>query len=214
MSKSVGNVVDPALLVERFGPDPIRYYLMRDMIVGQDADFSEDRLIALYNAELANDLGNLLNRTINMSQRYRSGILRSTQTSDTDLASIRESVSIAIARYKQAFEGYQVHLALEAVRELVAKSNALVELKAPWKLAKDPASAELLDGALYTLAETCRILVLLVSPIIPASSAKMLAQLNAEKASTLAWGDLTTGHKIGAPSPVFPRIELSAEHSG
>jgi methionyl-tRNA synthetase len=211
MSKSVGNVVDPALLVERLGADPIRYYLLRDMVIGQDADFSDDRLIARYNAELANDLGNLLNRTINMSQRYRSGVLRSTQISDPDLTSIRESAGMTITRYKQAFEAYQVHLALEAVRELVAKANALVELKAPWKLAKEPASAELLDGVLYALTETCRILALLVSPIIPASSTKMLAQLKAENVNRLAWGELTTGHQIGSPSPVFPRIELSVE---
>jgi methionyl-tRNA synthetase len=214
MSKSVGNVVDPALLIERFGPDPIRYYLMRDMIIGQDGDFSEDRLVALYNAELANDLGNLLNRTINMSQRYRSGVLRSTQVADRDLAAIREGVGTTVTRYKQAFESYQVHLALETVRELVAKANALVELKAPWKLAKDPGSAELLDEVLYTLAETCRILALLASPIIPASSSAMLAQLNAGKAASLAWGELTTGHRIGAPSPVFPRIEDRAGESG
>lgn len=211
MSKSLGNVVDPALLVERLGPDPLRYYLMRDMVIGQDADFSDDRLITLYNAELANDLGNLLNRTINMSQRYRSGVLRPTQVADSDLASIREIAGRTITRYKEAFGDYQVHLALEAVRELVAKANALVELKAPWKLAKDPASAQLLDEVLYTLAETCRILALLVSPIIPSSSTKMLAQLNAEKINRPAWGELKTGHQIGAPSPVFPRIELSGE---
>ena len=104
-----------------------------------------------------------------------------------------------------------VHAALETVWELVREANALVERKAPWKLAKDRGRAAELDAVLYALAETCRLLAALVSPVIPGASRKILAQLQAETIEDLAWGTLADQHRLGEPSPVFPRIELPAE---
>ncbi|MBV8174707.1 MAG: methionine--tRNA ligase [Verrucomicrobia bacterium] len=208
MSKSLGNVVDPAILADKYGADALRYYLIRDNVVGQDSDFSEERLVTRYNSDLANDLGNLVNRTINMCSRYRNGVIASPPLNDPDLTAIRALASSAIERYRVAFERFEVHGAIETAWELVAKANTLVEQKAPWKLAKDPAQSELLDAVLYTLAETVRLLALLVSPVIPAPSAKILKQLEAEQIRILQWGGLPSGHQLGEPSPIFPRIAV------
>jgi methionyl-tRNA synthetase len=207
MSKSLGNVVDPLLLTEKYGADALRYYLMRDIITGQDADFSEARLALRYNTDLANDLGNLVNRTINMAQRYRSGTLRKPNVIDTDLERLEAIARSMIEKYRDAFEQFQPHAALEAVWELVAAANALVEQKAPWKLAKDPAASDLLDSVLYTLAESARLLAQCMSPIIPSASTSILRQLNAKNETGFTWAVLVDGHRVGTPSPVFPRIE-------
>ena len=206
MSKSLGNVVDPLLLAEKYGADALRYYLMRDIITGQDADFSEARLISRYNADLANDLGNLVNRTINMAQRYRSGTLRKAKVADPDLERLETIAQSMIEKYRLAFEQFQPHAALEAVWELVAAANALVEKKAPWKLAKDPAASDLLDSVLYTLAESARLLAQCMSPIIPGASTSILRQLNATIETGFKWDVLADGHRVGTPSPVFPRL--------
>ncbi len=210
MSKSLGNVVDPLLLTDQYGADAVRYYLMRDIITGQDADFSEARLVSRFNSDLANDLGNLVNRTINMAQRYRSGALRNAKVADTDLKRIETGAQSAIKKYEEAFEQFQPHAALEAVWELVTAANALVEQKAPWKLAKDPAQSDLLDSVLYTLAESVRLLAQCMSPIIPVASASILGQLNVANDIGFEWGVLKDGHQVGTPSPVFPRIEAGA----
>jgi methionyl-tRNA synthetase len=207
MSKSIGNVIDPDLLADRYGADALRYYLMRDMVIGQDADFYEDRLRLRYNTDLANDLGNLVNRAISMSQRYRSGKLTRSTVTDPDLLAIRDLAISVIQRYHEGFGGFQVHAVLEATWELVTRANGLVEQKAPWKLAKDPAQSNLLDDLLYTLAETVRILALLVSPVVPSASEKILEQLKVDAERTLEWGSLGDGHQLGSPSPVFPRLE-------
>jgi methionyl-tRNA synthetase len=102
-----------------------------------------------------------------------------------------------------------VHTALDSAWELVARANALVEQKAPWKLAKEPAQSELLNAVLYTLAESVRLLALLVSPVIPAASEKILDQLQAGNFRNLQWGGLPTGHQLGKPIPIFPRLEIS-----
>jgi methionyl-tRNA synthetase len=210
MSKSLGNVVDPLLLTEQYGADAVRYYLMRDIITGQDADFSEARLVSRFNSDLANDLGNLVNRTINMAQRYRSGTLRKVRVVDGDLERIETIARSVIKKYQEAFEQFQPHAALEAVWELVTAANALVEQKAPWKLAKEPAQSDLLDSVLYTLAESVRLLAQSMSPIIPVASASILGQLNVANDIGFKWGVLKDGHRVGNPSPVFPRIEVGA----
>ena len=207
MSKSLGNTVDPSILADRYGADVLRYYLMRDNIVGQDSDFSEENLVQRNNSDLANDLGNLVNRTISMSQRYRSGRVESRELNDPDLKAIRDLSHSVIERYRDAFERFEVSVALESAWELVARANALVEQKAPWKLAKEPAHSELLDAVLYTLAETARLLALMVSPVIPTASEKILEQLQAVSLRTLQWGGLPSGHVLGKPTPILLRFE-------
>jgi methionyl-tRNA synthetase len=207
MSKSVGNVVDPSLLADQYGADALRYYLMRDIATGQDADFSVERLLIRYHSDLANGLGNLVNRTINMVQRYHSGLVKKTNTNDPELSAIASTASSVLNRYHEAFVQFQPHAALEAVSDLVTQANGLVELKAPWKLAKDPAQSDLLHDVLYTLAETSRLVAALMEPVIPKSAAKILEQLNAASYRESAWGKLPAEHRLGEPTPVFPRFD-------
>jgi methionyl-tRNA synthetase len=207
MSKSVGNVVDPALLADQYGTDALRYYLMRDIATGQDADFSVERLLIRYHSDLANGLGNLVNRTINMVQRYHSGLVKKTNTNDPELTAIETAASSVLNRYQEAFVQFQPHAALEAVSDLVTQANGLVELKAPWKLAKDPAQSDLLHDVLYTLAETSRLVAALMEPVVPKSAAKILEQLNAVGYRESAWGKLPAEHRVGEPTPVFPRFD-------
>jgi methionyl-tRNA synthetase len=214
MSKSLGNTVDPDILADRYGADALRYYLMRDNVVGQDSDFSEENLVKRNNSDLANDLGNLVNRTVSMSQRYRNGRVESSDSNDSDLHAMRDLAISVIGRYRSAFERFEVHAAMETAWELVARANALVEQKAPWKLAKDPAQSEFLNAVLYTLAETVRVLALLVSPVIPKASEKILDQLQAGNYRTLQWGGLPSGHELGKPIPIFPRVELPTADVG
>ena len=212
MSKSLGNVVDPAILADKYGAGALRYYLMRDTVTGQDMEFSEDRLVVRYNTDLANDLGNLLNRTLNMAQRYRGGVLKRPAAETEFLAGARATV----CQYAAKMEQYQVHAALEAAFGLAARCNAYIETQAPWKLAKDPAQADQLDAVLYHLAEALRILAILISPVLPEAARGMAAQLNANADAKLAdalapEAALPDGHALGAPTPLFPRIEAEAK---
>jgi methionyl-tRNA synthetase len=207
MSKSLGNIVDPSELVDRYGRAATRYYLLSDIATGRDADFSNERLEQRYNTELANSLGNLLNRTLNMAKRYRSGVLKK---SDSPLA---EFVQEKTKSWDSAMEAFHVQTAIEALMEIVIRCNAYVEETAPWKLAKDPAQTDKLDEVLYSLSESLRIVSILLLPILPEESNAMRAQLNWSGEPTLAntaWGLLPDAHQLGDPVPLFPRIEVPA----
>jgi methionyl-tRNA synthetase len=214
MSKSIGNIVDPDALADKYGPEALRYYLMRDCTMGQDMDFAEERLVSRFNTDLANGLGNLLNRTLNMAGRYRSGVLtRAPHVEDTGISEVEEAAAAVVETFTARMDEYQIHLALEAVWLFVSRCDQLVETSAPWKLAKDPAQAGRLDGVLYTLAEALRILAILAAPVLPKASAAILGQLNLPVAPLLAdakWGGLPDSHQLGQPVPVFPRIEAEA----
>ncbi len=211
MSKSLGNAVNPALLAERYGVSALRYYLMADIATGRDADFSEERLRMRFNDELANNVGNLLNRTLNMAQRYRQGVLRRVPTNDADLHALSEvEAPGAVAAYTQAMEHYQVDAALAAAVNLARACNQLIESSAPWKLAKDPEQADRLDAVLYHLAESIRLVAILLVPVLPEAALGILGQLQASAAPSLAaavWGGLPDGHQLGTPVPLFPRLE-------
>ncbi len=208
VSKSAGNVVDPDVLADRYGPEALRYYLMRDIATGQDADFNEERLRARYNADLANDLGNLVNRTVSMGRRYRGGTLAAALADKSEDAVALEALGTEVAkRFDAAMETYQVHAALEAVWELIAAANGFVESSAPWKLAKDPSQAGRLDEVLAVLVEASRLAAALAHPVIPVSSDRLLSQLGFPANLTTSWGVLGAGHQLGEPSPVFPRLD-------
>ncbi len=205
VSKSLGNVVDPGVLAERYGAGALRYFLMREASTGQDLEFSEERLVARYNADLANGLGNLLNRTLNMAARYRSGVLKRPAFSP-----LEEAARQAVRLHEEAFDKCETNIALEAASGLVVRCNTYVEETAPWKLAKDPEQGDRLDEVLYSLAESLRILAILHAAVLPEASAAIFAQLQVSSPlqySEVGWGGLPDGHALGAPSPVFPRIE-------
>jgi len=212
MSKSLGNIVDPSLLADKYGPGALRYYLMRETATGQDMEFSEDRLVVRYNTDLANDLGNLLNRSLNMAQRYRAGVLKRPAADTEWLADARALA----AQFAAKMDQFQVHTALETAFSLAAKCNAYIEAQAPWKLAKDPAQADQLDLVLYHLAEALRLLAILISPVLPDAARGMAEQLNTNPEARLSEAldpaaALPEGHVLGKPSPLFPRIEAEAK---
>jgi methionyl-tRNA synthetase len=203
MSKSLGNSIDPAALVARYGCAAVRYYLLSDIATGRDSDFNLDRLEQRYNAELANSLGNLLNRTLSMAQRYRQGVLH---RCPSPLASFVQEKSAAC---DAAMADYQVQTGIEAIMAIVTRCNAYVEETAPWKLAKDPAQTERLDEVLYSLSEALRIVSILLAPIIPHEASAMRSQLGWQgpvSMESATWGLLPDAHQLGEPVPLFPRI--------
>jgi methionyl-tRNA synthetase len=217
MSKSVGNIVDPFLLIQKYGADALRYYLMSDMATGQDADFSEGRLIERYTADLGNSLGNLLNRTLNMVHRYRNGRLNAfAKVEFADNSSFAELIKSIVEQYSVSFVCQSVNEALEHAIHLAKMCNLQIEVSAPWKLAKEE-NNEPLDGLLYGLIESLRIVAILISPVLPLAAHGIFDQLNWKtelsgevKRFSLAdveWGRLPDGHIIGKPVPLFPRIE-------
>lgn len=203
MSKSLGNVVDPNELADRFGVEALRYYLMSDIATGRDADFSVERLIARYNAELANSLGNLLNRSLNMAKRYRDGVVRP-KGGDSPLRAQAES---AIAKFDHEMRQFQPQAALVALTEFATACNGYIDHAAPWQMAKNPDRAEALDHVLHALVESLRIIALLISAVTPKASREMLFQLNTA-GGPLAWGGIAAEHRLGEAKPLFPRIEL------
>ncbi len=207
MSKSLGNVIDPNELADKYGPEALRYYLMSDIVTGKDADFSEDRLITRFNSELANSLGNLLNRTLSMSQRYREGRLSGRG---------RAAVPAFLLQSGEV-ESSSVQVSLERTISCVTSCNQEIDQQKPWALAKDPAEADRLDTLLYQLAESLRIIAILIAPVLPTAAHGVFDQLNwkleergQEDRFSLGeteWGKLPAGHVVGKPIPLFPRLE-------
>jgi methionyl-tRNA synthetase len=207
MSKSVGNIIDPFVLADAYGVDALRYYLMSNIATGRDADFSEERLIERYNADLANSLGNLLNRTLNMAHRYRDGVITKTG-GDSPLA---VQAADLVRDYESAFERLEVHAAISRIMEFASTCNTYIEMSAPWKLSKDPGRSEALDHVLFGLVEALRIIGVLLSPLLPVASREIFYQLNVRDESKWLdpnWGGLPAEHHLGKPKPLFPRIEL------
>jgi methionyl-tRNA synthetase len=208
ISKSAGNVVDPNALADKYGAEALRYYLMSDIATGKDADFSEERLISRYNTELANSLGNLLNRSLSMAQKYREGRL----SADGSSADVLPS-------FVKAMDAFQFHTAMERLVGLATKCNQEIDSAKPWAMAKDPAMSKPLDSLLYRLAELLRIIAILISPVLPRAAHGIFDQLNwkmelSGKEQRFRFQDaeadrLPDGHVIGEPTPLFPRIEVS-----
>jgi methionyl-tRNA synthetase len=211
MSKSTGNIVDPAELAATYGVDAVRYYLVRDIVTGRDSDFDLDRLIMLFNTELANELGNLCNRALNMSQRFTGGVLsHGGDLEEADLA-LQQSLTEAISAYRVAMDSFDIAKGLEAINRHVAHCNGYAERMKPWELNKDPDQKDRLATVLHHLAESVAHAAVMLSPVLPAASAKLAGQLNlpglpALQLDDLKWGLLPDQHTLGKPKPVFPRI--------
>jgi len=209
MSKSLGNIIDPDALADKYGAETLRYYLMSDISTGRDSDFSEERLVQCYNTDLANSLGNLLNRSLNMAAKYREGVVRYGEAETR--ARGEQTCAQVVSEYEAALDRFEPNAALQAAGKLATWCNGLVEETAPWKLAKDSGQAEKLDAVLFTLAESLRVLAILISPILPQAAAGIFAQLNWSEPFRLAdlgWGVLPEGHQLGKPTPLFPRLEM------
>jgi len=226
MSKSVGNIVDPFVLADKYGADALRYYLMSDIATGKDADFSEERLIERYIADLANSLGNLLNRTLNMAHRYRDGRLKTVPLANlgedfnSGYRKLIDDYDRTMTQYSSSLSVHELHRTIESVIGFVGFFNAFIDQQAPWALAKSKSNKDriTLDEVLYDCIEATRIVAILFSPLLPRAAHKIFDQLNwkmelsgKEERFSLAdaeWGKLPDGHVVGKPTPLFPRIEL------
>jgi methionyl-tRNA synthetase len=216
MSKSLGNVARYQEYIEVFGLDALRYFVMREMPLGQDASFSDEAILTRFNADLANDLGNLVSRAITMIHRYRGGRVPASpgdtrETLDQDLVAATASTIEAV---KKCFAEIQVSQALQETWGLVRHVNKYIVERAPWVLAKDTANDALLDRTLYHAADTLRVIAALVEPVMPDAAGRirnMLGIDGAEPWTTLAVGTLAAGAQLRPVEALFPRIEKTIE---
>ena len=210
MSKSLGNVVDPDVLIEKYGAESLRYYLMSDIVIGYDADFLEYRIAEAYNTDLANTIGNLLNRTLNMAQRYCGGKLsRGMPEGSLDLKKFAKD-------YADLAEDVWMSGTMMTTVKIGYRANQLIEERAPWKMMKEAKDKEV-SHLLYNVAEALRIIAILLSPVLPKGAHGIFDQLNWKmelsgkeerfRLEDAKWGGLPDGHVVGKPVPLFPRIE-------
>jgi methionyl-tRNA synthetase len=213
MSKSRGNIVRPAPIVDTMGVDALRYFLLREIVFGQDGSFSFDALVGRYNSDLANGLGNLASRTLSMVQQYRDGTIPAS-FEDNELAAEVNSICADVGAHYEAFDFSK---ALESVWTLITKIDKLIVQVAPWKLAKDesPEALLILDRLLYTALESLRIISGLVSPVLPHAAQRIWEQLGyADRLSghllaEFQWNAAKLPPKIGEIAGVFPRLDVA-----
>lgn len=208
MSKTTGNVVDPVAIIDEWGVDAFRYHVTRELDLGPDGNWTDAGFQARYAAELANGLGNLVNRSLSMLKRYRAGVVpvRSDELASEAGRSTQEVIDHLRAARLQA--------ALLAISSLVGRANQYVDQTAPFKLARDPSQTARLDAVLYNLVETCRVLAVLYWPFMPGTAQKIFAQIGLsgrpDQFAAAAWGQLPPGHCIADPAPLFPRRDSPA----
>ena len=214
MSKSLGNAVDPFLLAERFGPDSMRYFLLREAPFGSDFSYSEEKIAQRHNSDLANDLGNLLHRSLSMLQRYRGGIVPAGRNEGGELAQRFAPLPVTI---RERILDLRFREALEGIWELVTALNRTIDERKPWTLHKEN-RAEELDAVLYDLCEGLRWLAILLYPVMPERMSEMWAQLGAPGkldedwlVSLRAWGGIRAATVTTLGAPLFPRLELAPQ---
>jgi methionyl-tRNA synthetase len=207
ISKTTGNIVEPVAIIDDWGLDAFRYYVVRELDIGPDGNWTDAGFAARYQAELANGLGNLINRSLSMLKRYRNGVVPARH--DELAAEANQFTAAAVAALREN----RLQAALVETWKLVARANKYVDDTAPFKLARDVNQAARLDEVLYNLAETCRVLGVLLLPFLPATTGKIFAQLQLPVPTRLDqahWGGLPAGHQTGDPVPLFPRRDQPA----
>jgi len=208
MSKSVGNVIKPLDIADEFGVDSLRYYLMRNMVLGQDSSFSRDTFIKRYNSDLANDYGNVINRITILIEKNFMGLCPKPAQYKTDEINIIAFCKSIILKVDQHMKELKIHDALEAIFSLIREINKYLEIKQPWKLVKDDKSPESPAATcLYVSAELLRISSELLFPYIPNKAKITLEHLSQKISNCLEFGLLKPNTPIKSPSALFPRIE-------
>jgi methionyl-tRNA synthetase len=212
MSKSKGNIVDPMVLIDKYGLDAIRYYLLRELPFGADGYYSEEALVHRINQDLANDLGNLFNRTAAMVKKYFDGVLQrpdSVEGPDSELIELAQKTPRAVEEYMDRME---ISNALASIWQLVGRANKYLEETSPWALAKDPEKRDRCNAVLYNVAECMRMVTVMVGPFMPQFPPRAWPLLGLENKTELhTWESLTWGRMSGTTTkkgkPLFPRID-------
>ncbi len=214
MGKSLGNAIRPLDLADKYGVDAFRYFLVRDMTLGQDSNFSEEAFVQRYNTELANELGNLLNRSVVMAARYLDGVVPAVDGNHAALDALKAQTDETLHAVGEAIDAMNPNAVLDAVWKLVREANRFVEVQAPWHLVKDASKRAELEVTIYALLETMRQLSVLLFPVIPSKACEIWQQLGAEGSpedvhldDLKTWGGLDANLQVAPGDPVFPRIE-------
>lgn len=211
MSKSKGNVIYADELVKRFGVDAVRYYLLSEMPHAQDGSISYDTMIERYNSDLANTIGNLVNRTVAMANKYFDGVLACNTASEELDDGFKADILSALPKMEKAFDDFRISDALDAVLTIAKRSNKYIDETAPWALAKDEEKKDRLSTVLYNLIESIRIIAVELSAFMPETSKAILAQINSDidsYESIKTFGAIPAGHKVGTATPLFARIDV------
>ena len=218
MSKSLGNVVNPSDEIKKYGLDPFRYYLMREATFGQDADYSKKAMVQRINSDLANDLGNLLNRTIGMQKKYFDSKVILNEEVDTFDIEIKELWAEVVKNVEIKMNDYQFSEVLKEIWRFISRMNKYIDECEPWKLAKDENSKDRLSTVMYNLVEALYKISVMISPFMPTTATKMAKQLGLDidfdklqLSNVLEWGAYPVGNVLNNAEPIFPRVEFTED---